>query len=207
MEKRMVTVYTFDEIIDSPTVQDTAKRRARQFMTSLYDNHEWHDYIIDHWTNIELPKRGYENAQIFFSLGFSQGDYAVFDADIYGYQLLHNNSLSYYYPSLSRYLKRQESESHIGRVVRESNTSYVRMHDSSEIGKVSSVCMQDIVILGKFIEGDVKKINSEIYVELRDEYMFITSDEELSRSAKVNKYVFFRDGRPAHHLTKELETT
>jgi len=86
MQLKQIPVYKFSEL--SPEVREKMIREEQNFLSEFFDA----DYITDDWAE-KLEAIGFENAKIYWSGFYSQGDGAFFEANCSAEGLL--NTLIY----------------------------------------------------------------------------------------------------------------
>lgn len=75
-------LYKFDEL--SKDVQEKVIEKNRDI--NVYD--DWHEFILEDWIKEEIPSKGFEATNIYYSGFWSQGDGAMFEYDGIAYELL-----------------------------------------------------------------------------------------------------------------------
>ena len=68
-------LYKFDEL--SKEVQEKVIEKNRDI--NVYD--DWHEFILEDWIKEEIPSKGFEATNIYYSGFWSQGDGAMFEYD------------------------------------------------------------------------------------------------------------------------------
>lgn len=66
-------LYKFDEL--SKEVQEKVIQNNRDI--NVYD--DWHDWILEDWIKVEIPNKGFDATNIYYSGFWSQGDGAMFE--------------------------------------------------------------------------------------------------------------------------------
>ena len=177
-----IEVFTFDE------VKDKALDKNRYINVEDID---WWEDTIDNWTG-KLAEKGFEDADIHFSGFYSQGDGAVFDCKKFDIKKLLN--LVEIPEEDKKLILKADVELEIyGKSLRycHENTRHLDWVPSDYITDYNVNIIQKFV---KKLEKVRIELCREIYSDLKDEYEYLISDEQVEDTLKANEYEFLADG-------------
>lgn len=181
MKTKTITLYSFKEL--SREAQKKALEKYRDINTPDF----WHDYIIDDEKET-LATQGFEDAKIYYTGFWSQGDGASFEATL---------NWPKYYATLPKALQEKwkgytgEKEI-VGGITKR---SYQYEHEYT-MG-VSLECNDNSNApdgLEDRVLQDAREEAKRIYKRLQKEYEYLTSDEMIIEAFEANGYTFREDG-------------
>ena len=168
---------------------------------AAYD--DWWDYIEEHFKT-RLANRGYEVRRIYFSISYSQGDYAAFEGDIHVAEWMLAKGYDETYPAL--YLAAKDYNEYASIANRNRGWGPRVNLDGNLVGntypagifagleqeawdelveeQLSSAGLEDEM------QSDVDAECQELYTDLRDEYEHMTSEESFIESCECNDITF-----------------
>ena len=166
-------VYKFEELSDE--VQEEVLDKHRMYNVE-YD--EWWDSVIEYWKEM-LDVIGFEDAEIFFSGFWSQGDGAVFEAEIdldkVCSHLMYCDATTY---SEARDLRAAALADQAGLIeevfIHRRDTRYSH-ENTATVSWCADYGFIDCVM--ELIEDFRLSLCQEIYISLEKEYEYLTSDE------------------------------
>ena len=186
-------VYEFEEL--SEEVQDKVIERHR-YMEVEYD--DWYGCNLEYWRD-KLNEIGFEDAKIYFSGFASQGDGAVFEADIdldkVCSHLLYCDATTY---KEARDLRAVALYSHYGLmrgcpdVVRCGASNFYSHENTATVSWLPDYNFVEDVM--ELIEDLRRALCQEIYTSLEREYEYLTSDEYVKERLIEGDYEFTREG-------------
>ena len=196
-----IKTYKFDEL--SKESQDVAIEHFRQWIGEVDDSGQ---FVIEMWEE-ELAEKGFEDAKIYYSGFWSQGDGACFDADVNWKQFIKFYKLEEKYKELMEYAKEYEMTFSIHSTgfsnhYSHSKTRYVELEniepdygmDNKETAK-----SKEMEILAQNLEGEIEatryELSEELYKELEAAYEETQTDEYVIDGIKANDYDFTEDGK------------
>lgn len=199
MRTKQIELYTFEEL------SEDAKEKAREWYRQGALDYEWWNFVFEDAKTIGALM-GIEIDQIYFSGFWSQGDGACFTGD-YSYRKGSAKAVREYAP--------QDSELHaiadnLQTIQRQNFYSLVASvrHNARRHSHEHSVSINiEDTRLGTYsgVSEDTEESLSDalrdfmrwIYTRLRDEYEYLTSDEQIKESIIANGYEFTEDGEIA----------
>lgn len=186
---RTYAVYRLDEL----PVEIRSQVLDRERAINVSDE-EWYTPVVDGWQG-RLAGLGYEDARIFFSGFWSQGDGACFEARMNLDLWLGRQKLGRTYQNAGRACRTGGVELHLkhsGRYCHEYSVDLETSYDGSDDAVAAELEAIEPVIL-----EEVRGLSKEIYRELEREYEKQTSDEAVADTLRINEWEFLADGRPA----------
>lgn len=189
----MKTEFTFDEL------SDRAKDRVRDWVA----DYDWWHYTIHDWESKLKAEYGFVDAQIYFSLGYSQSDYVHINGAISLMKLLEQKPDLFPDNLALRYMVEQGQSFVLvvrnSSLVHDFDVSFIAspggMFDGADPDDVRNIAMESADELTATLQELVKNLSHEIYVALRDEDEYQHSDECVREACDANDYVFDEDGR------------
>jgi hypothetical protein len=208
MRTKQITLYQFDEL------EERAKERARDWYRQGGFDYEWWDCTFDDVKEC-LGKIGFSVNKIYFSGFSSQGDGACFEGD-WSARSVDSTALKEHAPAdttlhaladeaariAAQYPQASASMAHRGR--------YYHSHsvdvdvDLSEDDSELELTPQQWKERDEAREPDVDAIKELcrdamdwIYRQLEKEYEYLTSDESVDETIRINEYEFDEDGNRA----------
>lgn len=203
---REVTVYQYAELSDK--AKATARDWYRETEHELFDG----EYVIEDaervaaLLGIEFKSRTFQTMgggtrsepAVYWSLGYSQSDYAAFDA-----------YLAYRKGAVKAVKKYAPQDETLHRIAREWTAAH-RIHGYRVTGSVSDRNPRapdfewDCLPNGEYpseeatkaMRACVRDLCRWIYNRLREEYEYQTSDEQVAEGLEANEYEFTADGKP-----------
>ena len=190
IEKRSYEVYSFDELSEG------AKTKALEHFRDInveYDG--WHDPIIE-GAQEDLKAMGYEDAKIFYSGFWSQGDGAIFTANV---------DITQWMKSQAKAVKKQYAElepiMHLLSVGITQSGRY--SHEMTMQCEVNTDAADDLneldrILCNKLEDAILEDARSEarrIYKNLQTYYEELTSDDQVIEAIKANDYEFEKNGK------------
>lgn len=181
------------------------KRFRQEYLkwTEYAADYDWWDYMQDRLKE-KLANRGYEVRRIYFSISYSQGDYAAFEGDIHVAEWMLAKGYDQTYPAL--FLAAKDYGEHASVSTRGRNGSARVSFDGNIVGNtypagVFSALEQDAwdeLVEEQFtaagledeMQSDVDAECDELYTDLRDEYEHLTSEESFIESCECNDVTF-----------------
>ena len=178
METRTYNVYKFNEL------NDEQKEKVVHNLRDINVDYDWSQWTIKDET-IRLETLGYNNAEIFFSGFWSQGDGASFTAtgDI---EKLVPKKLRKFVDGITF------SKSH--QYEHEYTMSIHVEYNDEPTGRIQLVEFDN---LEKELLEDARNEAREIYKRLQNEYEYLTSDKSIIETIEANEYDFTEDGHIA----------
>lgn len=151
----------------------------------------------------EMAERGIEVAKMYFSLSYSQGDYASFEGTINVAEWMERKGYHETYPAL--YLAEKDYGEH-ARVGSARGSHPIVNYDGNCAGNTHAVGIfkhlddetWDELIYDQFcaagledeMQSEVDAICRKLYNDLRDEYEHLTSEESFIESCECNDVTF-----------------
>lgn len=154
------------------------------------DESWWYEPIVEAWTE-KLEKYGFEDAHIYFTGFYSQGDGACFRANVNLVRLM-------------RYLKASAPQiKKAGELLERGEIEAIILdlggHYSHERTKRFTFTEDEPADIINDIEPKAEalrlKLCGQIYEELRAEYEGATENDAIEETLSVNEYAFLSDGR------------
>jgi len=152
----------------------------------------------------KLANRGYEVRRIYFSISYSQGDYAAFEGDIHVAEWMLAKGYDETYPALflaakdygeyasvsSRGRGGSARVSFDGNIV--GNTDPAGVFAGLERDAWDELVEEQFTAAGleDEMQSDVDAECDELYTDLRDEYEHLTSEESFIESCECNDVTF-----------------
>lgn len=181
-----IEVYTLDE------VKDKALDKNRYINVEDID---WWEDTIDNWTG-KLAEKGFEDADIYFSGFYSQGDGACFDCKKFDLKKLLN--LVEIPEEKKKIILKCDEKFGIELEINRKSCLYSHEHsvylDWSSSGSIPSICCNMIDDFVKELEKIRVELCKQIYADLKDDYECLTSDEHVEDTLEANEYEFLADG-------------
>lgn len=184
-------VFEFDELS-----KEAKEKVLEEYRHINVDDDNWSQYILEDMTTDRLDKMGFENAEIFYSGFWSQGDGASFKAEI------NANKLCKVFELKRKYSKLLSSYEITGIITRSgyyyhSNTMRIEI-DFDPIKDVDNARQSLLDDLSDKFEDEILKIAKDeaddIYKELKEEYEYLTDDKAVIETLKANEFTFLADG-------------
>jgi hypothetical protein len=196
-------LYKFDELSEEVQAKVIEKNRD----INVHD--DWHEFIIEDWINEEIPSRGFEATKIYYSGFWSQGDGAMFEYDGISNDLLNKfldtmligtEPLS---PMRKQWILNNVSVSawgkHRGHYHHEKCCSHSitwevdngDLHWDTNFYKWLESFGDDFEA---FIVEEYEYICRELYRTLEKEYEYLTEDEQIVETLRINDYDFTEEG-------------
>ena len=183
METRTYNVYKFDELS-----KDGKEKALKNLQDINIDGDFWCECILDDWKE-KLKKHGFNDAEIFFSGFWSQGDGACFDASV----------------NLDQYLKGQyrvlRDKDLTARVVKNDHgyhyshgrTRYLQIDENN----IELTARQSNLVdkLQAKLEALRLDLSQKIYEQLKEQFEYMQSDEAIIETIEANDYDFTEDGK------------
>ena len=201
MTTATISIYTF---ADLPT--EEAKDKARLWVMEAYSHYDWWDSTIDQWKADLEETYGIHNPNILWSGFYSQGDGACFTGECNIFAFV-NRSADHEKPLFAKVLAEIEENGLSPVVNLERFTHHYQHHMTihAHYEDFHSLEEQDeMEALTQSILEEARGLMQKIFVELRDEYEYMCSDEEIAETCAANEYYFNRLGNPIHHLIEEI---
>jgi len=173
MTTKTINLYSFDELTKEQ--QEKVIENHRDINT--FDN--WHDWEIEEWTQ-KLSRQGFNDAKIYFSGFYSQGDGASFSANVDLSKFLKGRRLA------TKYAKEMKLAEETGDniVIEQSSPHYCHEYTMS----IDSDNLP--ADLENFILEEARKQACAIYKDLRSLYEDLTSNETIAETLRANEYLF-----------------
>jgi len=176
-----IFIFKFNEL--SPKVQERVVKRYREITIDDW----WYEPIIENFKE-RLERLGYWDIQCFFSGFYSQGDGASFIAK-YGYENI--SEPDYFGEQLNKLQEKYDNDLR-GRVVK---TSSNYNHEATMIvGYLESDdadADEEDINQFRAISRELARI---LYLDLKKEYDYLTSDEVITDYFVENETYFYEDG-------------
>jgi hypothetical protein len=180
MRQIITNAYTFEEL------SENAKKKAIE--NNIHINTEddfWHELLIDGFIE-DLDKIGFENAKIYFSGFWSQGDGLCFDADINIYNFCETTNEKRVSNFANIFIEKNQYSNHYNH----EKTRYTN-YELTNGRNINNV----IDILKNKIEALRLEKCREFYNILEKEYYFLQSDETIIETILSNEYEFNENGQ------------
>ena len=176
MKTKTINCLLFSELSEEQKAKAIEKHR------DINTFGEWWDWELDEQRE-KLTRQGFINPQIYFSLSYSQGDGACFQADIDLAKFLKGRRVA------TKYTKQIENY-HKGILEAKITTSG---HYSHEYSMSLDYYDQDDAPSGNletFILEEAREQARKIYKDLKALYEDLTSDESIAETLENNEYYF-----------------
>ncbi len=204
MRQEIINLYKFEEL------SEESQQKAIENNIDINVDYEWSEYSIEQWKE-RLHMIGFENAEIRFSGFSSQGSGASFTSDIDLEKIINTLAMcGLSYSNYHKYNALERMEYHglidIQAEVRRTSNHYVHentctvhhsfdyYHDTgltdTQFNNIEGIA-QDFI---EEIEYLRSQLSQEIYYDLRKEYEWRNSDEQVKESLIANEYEFTADG-------------
>ena len=195
MRTEQVTIFKFNEL------SENAKESARQWWREGDLDSEWYECTIDDSISA-LEMVGFYNVKIYFSGFCSQGDGACFTGN-YEYQKGALKAVKNEFPQWEALHTLTEQLQLINR--RYFYQLAFKLEHSGRCSHGNSVTVDYIERLDGFeinnevelfeeLLGTVREFMQEIYIMLKREYDYLTSDEQVDEAITINEYEFDENG-------------
>lgn len=189
MRQELVSYYKFDEL---PTQE--AKDKALNWYREGYPDYDWWDSVYDRWDTL-LEQAGFTAADIHFTGFWSKGDGACFDCssvDIIKALGTKAEDFKLLFPMI-------KSGDVAASVVK---TEYANHYSHANCRELVVSTPPDLTIdehqLASRLELTLNNFRYhlclQIYADLRAEYDYLTSDDNLTQSIIAAEYEFLADG-------------
>jgi len=191
MRQEMLSVFTFDEL--TPEVQEKVLNKHRDWNVQF---HDWADYIIEDWKD-RLDEIGFEDAEIFYSGFWSQGDGACFETKHFNFKKLINHM----YENEKKYRHLLKIVDYLSGTIQRNSFGHHYSHEATRYVELdlnnyrSTPRLERLVNeLEEELEDLRRSLSKEVYSDLEKEYEYQTSDECLKEIFHCNEMEFFEDG-------------
>jgi hypothetical protein len=185
MRQETISLYQFDELYET-----VKKKILDKYRNINVDYDGWDDWVLEDWY-IKLKSLGYEDAKIYFSGFWSQGDGACFTATVNIDQYLSAHKLT------TRFKHLLEWADYISITITHRRHYYFAR--STDVNVEFREENQEVEALLNELEAMIKKeretLGDEIYKNLEDVYCDLTSDESVAETLRINEYEFLEDGQ------------
>ena len=184
MRELVKYVYELDEL------DDAAKEKAREWYIRECMHDEWWDHTVDVLQADIIPLLGIEDAEISFSLGYCQSDFAAVE----GY-------VQYRKGMVKDIIERFPTDTSLHEVAREiadaHRRSFYRIEGKLERNRYGNridiyTCEDD----SDLIEA-IRRLDHYVYESIRSEYEYQTSEECVDERLRDMGYEFYDCGSPA----------
>ena len=180
-----VKIYKFSEL--SEEAQQHALEKLRLINVDYQD---WHDFTLDDWKT-ELNKMGFYDAKIYYSGFWCQGDGACFigNLDIETYLT--------YVKRKTKFKKLLDLKDYINISITHNWHHYfasstdINIYCYTEETKEIENLLSD---LEEIIKNHREEIGNQIYKDLEESYIYLTSDEAIIDTIETNDYDFTENG-------------
>jgi hypothetical protein len=193
METRTYTVYKFNEL--PAESQAKALEKYRYFNV---DFQSWDEPILE-GAKEDLKAAGFEEAEIFYSGFYSQGDGASFEAVCNLKKLM--EGLPKKFNTLKRFVNNERIKGHIlknsyGNRYSHENTRYFEFEEDFANGEKELTDKQRKLLneLQEILEKERYSHSLKIYRSLRQDYEELTGDEAVKDALLSNDYDFTVEG-------------
>lgn len=185
MRVEEVKVYEFSEL--SKEAKEHALEKLRDINVNYQD---WHDFTLDEWKE-NLNKMGFYDVKIYYSGFWSQGDGACF---------IGNLDLETYLENIKRktkFKKLIELKDYINISITHNHRYYfststnINIEFYDEETKEISDLLAD---LEEILKNHREELGNQIYKDLEESYIYLTSDEAVIETIEANDYEFTSDG-------------
>jgi len=184
MRQETIKLYQFDEL------SEDVKKKMLDKHRDINADHSWYDWALEDWY-IKLKSLGYEEAKIYFSGFWSQGDGACFTATVNIDQYLSAHKLKTRFKPLS------ECADYISITITHRWRYYFASSTDVNIEFYEDNKEVDALLneLEAMIKQERETLGNEIYKNLEDVYCDLTSDESVAETLRINEYEFMEDGQ------------
>lgn len=191
-----IKLYKFDEL--SKEVQEKVIQNNRDI--NVYD--DWHEWILEDWIKEEIPNKGFDATNIYYSGFWSQGDGAMFE-----YGGITDELLNEFIDTLNLSPMRRQwlvnnlyagaNGNHSGRYSHEKCCSHtihwdiVNAHWSTNLYKWIESFADDFEA---FIIDRYEDICRELYRELEKSYYYLTEERQIVETLYGQDYDYTENG-------------
>ena len=191
MKTKTINLYSFDEL--SKEGQQSALENYRDINV----DHEWWDYVYE-WFHEEYGNT-FDIERIYFSGFSSQGDGACFIYSGISKDLLNEaiDSLNIR-PLFKKVLKANIDISaecnHSSRYYHEKSVRHSFESCLLDRTNLDELIDENLSLIEEYIEDRYESACNDLYCRLQNEYEYLTSDEEVVETIKLNDYYFNENG-------------
>ena len=158
-------------------------------------DYEWWDGLEDVWKE-RLEAKGFSDIKFYFSLGYSQSDFASIQGNI----------------NIAKYLEAIDDIVSFPEIYEAAQDGNISSAHIGEYGKIDELNDYSNTLDGdklfefeEALKSDMQTLNRELYYALREEYEYLTSDESIKETFEANEYTFDENGHLALMKSKNVK--